>query len=164
MGILKFIGVSIVFLIMYILGLLIVPFLYNFRDIIHKNKTKPFWYFLNDTKIGRDAGDFGRFKHNLIGFYKQNALRNSHWNLKLILTPKKGKKENVKGKLYFYTTNKPELLGFNFATYEIKGSKYFRMSFNIVFILLINMQLGAADNRYIVKIRINKKPPKIGGF
>jgi hypothetical protein len=139
---------GIVFFITFFIGLFIVPILYFFRDTSTRTL---FWYFYNDTKQKNkydvDAGDFGRFKHNIIGFYRQNALRNPQWNLKLTLAPKKGKKENVKGNLEWRRYN---LKGWQFATYEIKGSKYFRMSYSAGWFYF---QLGASDNRYIYKFK-----------
>lgn len=152
---LKYISVILLFAFMYLIGLVLVPFLYPFRKFIHKYKIIPFWYFLNDTEGNKDAGDYGRYSHNFIGFYRQCALRNSTWNLKLALKPKQGIKKNVKGNLQFYNLLKPLKFGCQFATYEIKGSKYFRFSFTKKFIFIFNMQLGMAYNRYLFKIRIN---------
>ena len=154
----KYIAIQLLFLISYLLGLIIVPFLYPFR----KNGIKiikPFWYFLNDTPItDNDGGDYGRFKHNLIGFYKQNAIRNSHWNLKLLLAPKIGIKENVVGNLFAYNVMKPYKFGCNFATYSVGGTKYFRFSFTKEYKYFVhNMQIGALDIRFAFKNRIHIK-------
>ena len=139
---------GVIFGLMTILGWFIVPFLYPFRKLIRKHKENPFWYFLNDTTVGRDAGDYGRFKHNFIGYYRQCAIRNPHWNLKLKLHPKIGKKENVKGDLLWrnYT-----VLGKQRCTYTIDGTKYFRYSYSNG---KFYYQFGASENRYIFKFKI----------
>ena len=154
----NYILIHLLFLVFWLLGaVLIVPLIYHFRKFIRRNKLTFFWYFLNDTTDGIDAGDFGRYNRNFIGYYRQCALRNSHWNLKLTLVPKQGNKDNLKGKLYAYTTNNVNLLGYNFATYEINNKKYFRFSFNKkIGKLILNSQLGALENRYVFKIRIKK--------
>lgn len=149
--ILKYMLLGLVFIMMYVLGLFVVPLIYSFRDKIRKYKITFLWYFLNDTTEGGDAGDYGRFKHNLKGFYQQCALRNPHWNLKLTLAPKVGEKENVKGTLEW---RRYDLKGFQFATYEINEVKYFRFSFSAGWWYC---QFGASDNRYIYKFKIKTK-------
>lgn len=154
--ILRWIGYGLLFVLMIILSIPIVPLIYPFRKFIRKHKENFFWYFLNDTTKGRDAGDYGRFSHNFIGYIKQCLFRNPHWNLKLKLSPKTGVKENLKGKTYLYNVNKPLVTGFNWCTYFIEGIKYFRMSFTlkIFWLFYISSQLGAADNRYLYKFKI----------
>ena len=145
----RYLILGILFLTMTILGWFITPFLYPFRKFIRKHKENPFWYFLNDTTKGTDAGDYGRFKHNFIGYYKQCAIRNPHWNFKLKVAPKVGKKENVKGDLEWRRYN---LKGLQYATYTIDGTKYFRFSYSVGWWYC---QFGASDNRYIYKSKIN---------
>ena len=158
----RYLAYGIVFLLMAIIGLVITIFIYPFRKSIRRKKSNWFfkflWFFLNDTKDGRDAGDYGRFNHNFIGYYRQCAIRNPHWNLKLALSPEKGLLTEVKGNnLTFYNLVKPIKFGTQFATYKIKGKKYFRYSFNRKFLnRVFNLQLGAASNRYVYKFRINK--------
>ena len=72
----RYLGLGILFLVMTVLGWVLIPFLYPFRKFIRKHKENFFWYFLNDTTKGRDAGDYGRFKHNILGFWLQCAIRN----------------------------------------------------------------------------------------
>ena len=148
-SIINYIGLGIVFAVMYVVGLFIVPIIYKFRDYIRQNNITFLWYFLNDTTKGRDAGDFGRFKHNFIGFYKQCALRNPHWNLKLLLTPKVGKKKNIKGDLEW---KRYDLKGTQICTYDIDNTTYFRFSHSTG---KWYCQFGASDNRYIYKFKIN---------
>jgi hypothetical protein len=163
--ILRWLLIGIVRLFAYISGLFICLFIYKFRPFIRRNKLTFFWYFLNDTTEGIDAGDFGRYKHNFIGFYRQCALRNSHWNLNLLLAPKKGKIENIKYSkksdktmvLYRmpFENEKNFILGYQNATYTIDNTRYFRFSLlKKVFFIHINIQFGATTNRYLYKIKI----------
>jgi len=147
--IIRYLLLGIAFGLMTVLGWFLAPFLYPFRKLIRDNKENFFWYFLNDTKIGLDAGDFGRFNHNIIGFYLQCAIRNPHWNLKLKLAPKVGLKENVKGDLEWRRYN---LKGYQYATYTITGIKYFRFSYSAGWWYC---QFGSSDNRFIYKLKIN---------
>lgn len=157
----NYLGIQLLFLLMWVTGaVLMVPLIYPLRKVIRDGKDLGLWiptflwFYLNDTSEGRDAGDYGRYAHNFLGYYKQCAIRNSHWNLKLLLVPKKGKKENVKGLLYAYTINNLERLGYNFATYSIENKKYFRFSFNFkLFNHYYNGQFGALDNRYVFKFK-----------
>ena len=144
----RYLKLGILFLFMTVLGWFIVPFLYPFRKFIRKHRENLFWYFLNDTTEGKDAGDYGRFKHNFIGYYKQCAIRNPHWNFKLKVAPKVGEKENVKGDLEWRRYN---LKGKQYATYTIQGIKYFRFSYSLGWCYC---QFGASDNRYIYKVKI----------
>ena len=79
----------IIYLISYIVGLVITPINYFIKDKLRIAFPNVTWWFLNDTtpisNTDIDSGDYGRFKRNFIGYYKQNALRNSHWNLKILL-------------------------------------------------------------------------------
>lgn len=154
-----------IFLPMSFIGLFIYPLIYLFRNGIRKYKITPLWWFLNDTTGDRDAGDYGRFKHNFIGAYKQSAIRNPHWNLKLSLAPNKGLIEQIDIRI------KPieDTLGLTFCNYKIFGKqfvfytigneKYFRYSFTKTMFwgkFIQNMQLGTSVNRYIYKHRIKK--------
>jgi len=144
---LRYILLGFVFALAWLLGLFITPLNYFIKDYVRKWNIVPLWWFLNDTVGGKDAGDYGRFKHNFKGFYQQNAIRNSHWNLKLLVSPKVGKKVNKKGKL---TWRNYKIKGWQFATYEIKGTKYFRWSYSAGWFYF---QFGASHNRYIYKIK-----------
>ena len=144
----KYLLLGILFIIVTVLGWFVVPFLYPFRKFIRKHKENLFWYFLNDTTEGRDAGDYGRFNHNYFGYLRQTMVRNPHWNLKLKVAPKTGEKENVKGNLEW---RRYDLKGKQFATYTIKGTKYFRFSYSVGWWYC---QFGASDNRYIYKFKI----------
>jgi hypothetical protein len=166
--IIKWLLIGIVRLLAYITGLFFCLFIYKFRPFIRRYKsfwTRLLWFYLNDTENGTDAGDFGRYKHNFIGFYRQCALRNSHWNLNLLLAPKKGKIENIKYSkksdktmlLYRmpFENEKKFILGYQNATYTIDDTKYFRFSLlKKVFFIHINIQFGATTNRYLYKIKI----------
>ena len=132
----KYITYGLIFALAYVVGLVIVPIIYPFRHRIRKRNIVPLWWFLNDTKPidnnDIDWGDYGRFKHNLKGFYQQNALRNGHWNLKLLLAPNKGIKTDVKGKLTLLSTRWNNKTGRTYATYKIDGTKYFRYSIDSI--------------------------------
>jgi len=145
---LRYILLGFVFALAWFLSaILITPLNYFIKDWVRDNNIYPLWIFLNDTTKGEDAGDYGRFKHNFMGFYQQNAIRNSHWNLKLLVSPKVGKKENLKGKLTWRNYN---IKGWQFAIYEIKESKYFRWSYSAGWFYF---QFGASHNRYIYKVK-----------
>jgi len=142
-----------------VLGLFIVPFLYPFRVSIQKNKTPFFWWFLNDTEqnpkwMDIDYGIYGRFKHNLIGFYRQCAIRNPHWNLKLLLGPEKGTPTDIKGEMQMLSVDWDFRLTKTFATYKINGKKYFRMSMiKKIGFLYLHYQFGSSSYKYVVKIK-----------
>lgn len=134
------------------------------------------WIFLNDSEADGISDDYGAlwwrtekniklkdanwFERFWIS-YRWSALRNSHWNLKMWLAPKKGAAENVK--IHFDTTSvggttfcNYKIKGKQFCTYTIRGSKYFRYSHSKVLFnkVLWNVQLGASQVRYIYKNRI----------
>ena len=89
---------GIVYLFLTLVGcvLHLLYFTYYFRVWVRKNEVVPFWWFINNTlpevKGDIDWGDFGRFKHNFIGFYQQSALRNPFHNIKIeyLATKKEG--------------------------------------------------------------------------
>jgi len=145
----RYLTLGILFLLMTVLGWFLVPFLYPFRKFIRKHKENFFWYFLNDTIKGRDSGDFGRFSHNFVGYYRQCAIRNPHWNLKLKVSPKVGVKTDITGDLEW---RRYDLKGFINNSYKINGTKYFRFSYSAGWWYC---QFGASDNRYIYKVKIN---------
>ena len=162
----NYILLGLLFGILYIIGIPLFFINYPFRDFIRKHKILPFYYFLHDQygNVNNWQDDYGDINWrtnkgfpNEMNTYSSwskmwlsflwVAIRNSHWNLKLMLAPKKGKKENVKGELEFRRYN---LKGKQFATYEIDGSKYFRWSWsngNTYF------QFGASNARYIYKFK-----------
>lgn len=164
---------------MYFLGHIFVFFIYLPRDLIRKGKNKGlwipwfFWLFLNDTTKGRDAGDFGRYSHNFIGFWKQNARRNSFWNLKLLISPKRGIPQEIDSKkldvIEIETGNRVSNMlvlcnfnnywGISFVYFTIKGVRYFRYSFTKVVFngrRLWNVQFGITNERYVYKCKMKK--------
>ena len=54
-AIVNYIGLGILFVLMYILGLIIVPIIYKFRDYIRENNITFLWYFLK-SKLYNLAG------------------------------------------------------------------------------------------------------------
>ena len=159
--VIRYIAYGLIFALAYVVGLFIVPLIYPFKYYIRKYNIVPLWWFLNDTKPfdlnDIDWGDYGRFSHNIFGFYQQNAIRNSHWNLKLLLAPKKGIKTHVQGELTLLSARWNNKIGSTYATYQIDGVKYFRYSHIYkVFKWKWNVQLGANDYRYLYKSKFQK--------
>ena len=153
----------ILFALFYVLGLVLTPFNYFLRHYIRRKKITVLWWFLNDTtkfhKNDIDYGDFGRFSHNWWGFIRQNAFRNSHWNFKtIVFIPKKAEKENLKGNLEVLDKDWNFKIGWNYATYKIKGTKYFRLTFiKKIGNYYINGQMGAFEHRFKFKLKIVNK-------
>ena len=147
---------------LFIVGLVFVLFIYPIRKWVRVYEVKPLWWFLNNSlpevKGDIDYGDFGRFKHNFIGFFRQNALRNPYHNLKIkYLNPKQGIKRNVKGKLQLLSVDWNYEVGSTEATYKIKGTKYFRKSMIWEFCTrYFHYQIGVNDNHYLYKFKSGK--------
>ena len=159
----RYIAIQILFAFAYVLGLFIYPLAYVLRD--SRFLIKPLWYFLNDEHLYGDDEWRKRkgLKENFYASYRFNAIRNSHWNLKMSLVPKKGDKYDIKHykipTLTWYRlpyeNEEDVLLGTQYTTYKVKGTKYFRYSSNkLIWRILWNVQIGASDNRYIFKNRI----------
>tara|TARA_Y100000758_G_C15981898_1_gene397217 strand:- start:292 stop:813 length:522 start_codon:yes stop_codon:yes gene_type:complete len=168
-AIVKWLGYGVFTGIFYIISLFITPLNYFIKEWVRDNNITPLWWFLNDTKPINDKdvdwGDFGRFKHNFWGFYMQNAIRNSHWNLRLLLAPKQGKITDVKYSkksdktLTLYrmpNENEEPKFGFQNVSFKMNGKKHFRFSLlKKIKKLIINVQFGVSS-RYLYKIRIRK--------
>jgi hypothetical protein len=98
----------------------------------------------------------------LILSFRWVAIRNSHWNLKLMLKPKQGKLENLK--IITNTTKKDgtvfcnyTIFGKQYCTYDVGGVSYFRYSFTKkVGKSIWNVMLGTSTARYIYKSRFKK--------
>ena len=153
---------GILFLILFIIGLVIVPLVYPIKRIVRKYKLKPFWWFLNnllpEVNGDIDYGDFGRFKHNFKGFYQQNALRNPYHNLKINhLKLKQGTKTDIKGELILFSVDWNYEVGFTSGTYKVNGRKYFRKS--MIWELgrtYLHYQIGMSNNSYLYKFKTGK--------
>ena len=153
---------GILYLLLVIVCLFIVPCIYPVRKWVRMYEIKPLWWFLNNSlpEVDKDIdfGDFGRFKHNFIGFFKQNALRNPYHNLKITyLKPKQGIKRNIKGELNLLSVDWNYEVTNTKGTYEIKGTKYFRYSMIWEFCTrYFHYQIGMSDNNYLYKFKTGK--------
>ena len=111
---------AIIFAIAYVVGFIVTPVNYFIRNWLRSKFPKVTWWFLNDTvgisNTDIDAGDFGRFDRNFIGYFKQNAIRNSHWNLKMLL--------RIKGK---FVGNMSPIISIRYN--QTFGSLYRRFTF-----------------------------------
>ena len=165
---LRWIGAGLLEVLLFFIGVFLVIPIYPFRQQIRANKKNNFiyifWLFLNDTTPVNDNdldyGDYGRFKHNFLGFYRQNAIRNSHWNFrKVFYKLQKGKAYMVKytnnsdKTLRFFNLDQPLIYGYQNVTFYVNKVKYFRFSFTKeIFGVVVNLMFGM-DKRYIYKIR-----------
>jgi hypothetical protein len=151
--ILRYVLIELMFLGVWVFAFFVTPFLYPFRD---KKLPFIFWMLLNDTTEGKDAGIYGRFKHNFWGFWRQCVFRNSHYNLKLWLAPQQGEETSAIGNPIFYNVNYPFRFGKQKYTYRVNGTHYFRYSFNKKWLWgmrCLNVQFGTSKERYIFKVR-----------
>lgn len=155
----RFILFQLLFLVMVIIGWFMPLITYPFRKVIRKHRTFFLWWFMNDDyKIGDiDSGDFGRFKHNFIGYYQQNAIRNPIWNFKHLFAPIQGNKIiigktiNKPNTLSVWTWRNKEIKGTQYVYYKMCDTNYFRYSHtNKVF----NIMIGYGQNRMITKFRL----------
>ena len=176
--ILRYLFYGLVFILAFFIGLVIFPIIYIFRKAIRAHAPNVFNYFLNSDEIdelSNDYGDAGWRKRKGIDIESKNwlgkfivsyrwaAIRNPHYNLKLAIAPRKGKKTHVKIK--FDTTSEGGLIfcnekirGRQFATYRTEGRKYFRFSFTLPFLFwTLNHQSGTSSVRYIYKLRLWSK-------
>ena len=176
----RYVFYGILFALAFVVGLFVFPIAYTFRKWVRKRKFMPLWIWLNSdepTEIENDYGDDGFRKRKgiviegkswfqlLMISYRWAALRNPHYNLKLMLVPKKGTKTDIVVKVH-QTSADPLiicdrfLLGKQYVTYRIDGTKYFRYSFARPVrwfgkTKLWNVQLGAADHRWLYKNKIS---------
>jgi hypothetical protein len=163
-AILKYLGIGLIRLPAWIIGFIITPFNYWLRHPLRKYFPNITWWFLNDTVqnpawMDMDWGDYGRFPHTFKGFFKQNAIRNSHWNLILLMAPNNTNLTDVKGKMTFLSIDWGKYEpGFNWGTYKAEGVKYFRISLTLEYLWKFywHFQLGASDNRYLYKMKWGK--------
>lgn len=164
---LKYLTYGLIFGITYLIGLVITPINYIIKDWLREKYPDTIWWFLNDRlPLGDkdiDAGDYGRFKHTPLGFYKQNALRNPHWNLKLLLSPKYEKPVYTKGTPETISTTWNPKFKILYSEFSMKGEKYFRVSWLIKILWWYNHgQLGTTHPplphkpRYVYKVKSGK--------
>ena len=161
---------------MYILGLFIVPMIYFIRDEIRTLKIRLLWYFLNDTtkqnESDVDWGDYGRYERNFWGYFKQCALRNSHWNFRHYVlafdefTPTEANiiwsnvydrytKQKLPFKMMLCNVN--NYWGSQLCFYKANEIPLFRFSFTIpIFNRVWNVQFGEGSNRYLYKCKFSK--------
>lgn len=134
------------------MGLLITPVNYVIKDRLRSFENVT-WWFLNDyPPFGQndiDAGDFGRFKHNFWGFFKQNALRNSHWNLRMLLRPKYEEPYNILGNIEELNPKWNAKIGVRLGTLKMHNKKYFRLTWIIkIFKWYNHGQFGLSKHHY----------------
>lgn len=126
----RYIGYGLLTLTAWVVGLFIVGPIYPIKDWLRTFDVK--WWFLNDTKpidkYDIDSGDYGRFKHNFLGFYRQNAFRNSHWNLRMLLRPKYGRIHHIRGNPEQLDIKGEIKLGCRFGIFKMFDINYFRLS------------------------------------
>ncbi len=160
--VLRWLLMGLLSLVLFAIGLVLVPLIYPIRKWVRYYEVKPFWWLLNNSlpevKGDIDYGDYGRFKHTFIGFYKQNALRNPYHNLKVkYLKPKQGIKRNVKGELMLLSVDSNYEVGNTKGTYTIKGTKYFRRSMIWEFCTrYFHYQIGFENHKYLYKFKTGK--------
>ena len=174
---------ALIFLIMYILGIVLFPIHYGFRKLIRKHKIVPFWWFLDTSEadyISNTYGDTtwrethvknfasaGWIKRIWIGF-RWVAIRNSHWNFKLLVAPKTGPYEDkdIKVNRTIPETNglvfcNYDIIGKQYAFFTVDGKRYFRYSFtkNTWFFgkKVWNLQFGTSEVRYIYKSKFKTR-------
>lgn len=150
--ILRFTLNGLITLIAFAIGLFITPINYFMKDWLRRSQNTT-WWFLNDfppfNKDDIDAGDFGRFKENFVGFYRQNAFRNSHWNLRMLLRPKHETPYAKTGNLEEIGKTSNPKLGVHFGTLKMHEKKYFRLTWLIkIFKWYSHGQFGLSKHHY----------------
>ena len=153
--ILKFI----IYLIAYIIGLVITPINYFIKDKLRVAFPNVTWWFLNDTtpisNTDIDSGDYGRFELSFIGYYKQNALRNSHWNLKMLLRLKNFGEDVILNQKIISLRYNPKF-GNVYNSFEYGKHKLFQYSYLYkIGIFYIHGQIGYSDkSRELYKFKV----------
>ena len=168
---------GLLFLVLYLLGISLFPVIYPYELHYGWSEGSWGWYFVNrdeKDKISNLYGDEGWRRANNIVISELNyvqrwyiafrwiALRNPHWNAKMVLVPKKGKLEDLTiwwnngdgGATQFRNHT---LFGSQCAFFTKDGQRQFRLSVSIPVKLLWIwekqwiVQMGYAQNRYIYK-------------
>lgn len=168
--ILRYILIELMYVIFYLIGIFIYfEIVYPFRKFWRKYKhfwiCKFFWLFLNDTtkkdENDIDYGDYGRYSHTIFGAYRQSAIRNSHWNLKLLLKPNNWNPINISPKGNSVTMLNFDTYGYRKTFFNLGNKRYFirTLTKDILFgSRIFNYQFGVNKDRYIFKIRsVSKK-------
>jgi hypothetical protein len=174
---LKYILIGLIQGFLTILGWFIYPLIYIWFDGIYYGKEKLFWYFINSDeptfKQNKYGADWWREEKNIrlnrwwkkfFASYRWNAIRNPIYNFKLYgIVPQKGFPNNIK--IHYNTTEHggmsfcdKHIVGKQFATYEIKGQRQFRLSATIKLLWWVqNYQFGMNEKRYVYKMRFWNK-------
>ena len=176
---LRFVGIKLIELVGFLLGIPIFLFLYPMRFRADRNPKHIFyWWTNNDEPNFTDrwygvyeiyGGDYEKF-HGLGWFQKWIiswrwvVFRNPSWVLKHKISKHViGEKENVvvksvKGDAHPMTWRNKSIKGRQNCTFYVNGRKHFRFSYTIplAFGLWWNVMLGTGEWRYISKSRIFK--------
>lgn len=183
-AILRWLLIGIVHLVFYLLGLIIPTLIYWIRPQVRKWKEKGiwlfvfFWYFLNDTTKASeddiDWGDYGRFKHNYFGYFRQCSIRNSHWNFRRYVMNfddfvvnnahvvwSSVYDKDTKEKIPFTMTlcNVKKYWGSQLCFFNGDKIPLFRFSFSVPFRFIgrvWNVQFGEGSKRYLYKWKFSK--------
>ena len=173
--------------IMTVIGIVIFPLTYMFRKMIW-SKPKLFkwlglYWFADSTEIDFIQSWYGLYELVEGGydeFYRMNwiqkfflsynwtSFRNPHWNLTMTFNPMEGKLEDIiiykhSGTASPLTWRNKIYYGEQYATYSVRGHRYFRFSFTrdlkkyaimrLFGFEIINFMAGAAENRFLIKLR-----------
>ena len=167
----------------YLVNLLVFPLLsYPFRRSISNHPRVWKWlilYWFSDASEDNYIDDwYGVYEiynnyydkfHTLNWFQKYllslkwAVLRNPNWNLQILFKPKDGDRYRInkiahEGEAGIFQWRSKEIFGKQYVTWFTDGTKYFRYSYTKRFDFLgkdyINVQIGASNNRFILKLRI----------
>ena len=175
--ILRWILLGLIHGLMYVLGVVLFPLYFPLKRIILKHKIPFLIWFLNTDEIDYISniyGDYGYRDKRGFDYYKSTifrkiyegfiwlVIRNSHYYFRLnIMFPKIGEPYDIdilfnethpisNGMLFCSET----VWGKQNARYWVKGTKYFRYSFNKPFLgRRLNLHSGWAPTRWILKLR-----------
>ena len=185
-SIVRWLLLGIMFGIVFLLGIVFFPIIYPIEVKYGWKKYSFGWWFVNrdeGDKISNLYGDLGWRNSNGIrintmlgiwGWFQRSyiafrwmTLRNPHWNLKLMVKPKRGKMTELQvitdeGTGGSTTFRNHTLFGKQFAFFTVKNTRYFRFSISKpVSIFGIQkqwiVQLGSSGVRYIYKFKFSDR-------
>lgn len=179
---LKYVLIGLVYILMWVLNAIIVPFIYPWVEKIRKNETPFLVWFVNKdepTDLENNYGDLGFLKRKGIDiensnkfmrwlyYMNWNIIRNSFWYFKVnYFVPNQGELTDI-NIIKFYGNGSPTEIrnvyfkGLSYITFRIEDVKYFRFSIakKIKWFggeKFWNVQLGASTNRWLYKFKISK--------